>query len=93
MARGERLVELLKQGQYAPMQVEEQVVEIYAGTNGYLDGIPTKEVGRYLKDLMNYIDSKSPEILSSIRDEKVMSDEVKEKLNAVLKEYNEVFLK
>jgi len=91
LARGERLTELLKQDQYAPMPVAEQVVSIYAGTNGYLDGIGVREVQRFEKSLIGAIKDKSPEILESIRSEKVLSDDTESKLKSFLDEFAKAF--
>ena len=67
LERGARLVELLKQGLHAPMPVEEQVVSIYAGTNGYLDDIPATDVRRFERELLDYIRTRHADILSSIK--------------------------
>ena len=87
--RGARLTELLKQGQYSPMAVEEQVVSIYAGVRGYLDRVDVRQVGRFEQELLNQIREKKPEILSSIRD----SGELKSDIDDALKEFLEDFAK
>jgi F-type H+-transporting ATPase subunit alpha len=74
LKRGERLTELLKQAQFAPLKVEEQVVVIYAGVNGYLDNIETSEVGRFEAGLLELIHTKETAILDSIRAEKALSE-------------------
>src|SRR5581483_10798978 len=71
LARGERLTELLKQPQYAPLSVEEQVAVVYAGTRGYLDAIPTAAVGRFEEELLRRLHSQNPEILEAIRTKKI----------------------
>jgi F-type H+-transporting ATPase subunit alpha len=91
LARGERLTELLKQPQYQPVPVEEQVVSIYAGTNGYLDKIAVRDVGRFEKSLLGAIRERAPDILSGIRDEKQLTDAIKEKLNAFLDDFAKSF--
>ena len=78
--RGARLTELLKQGQYAPLQVEEQVVVIYAGTNGYLDELPVGDVGRFEEELLRHFKDEKTDILDTIRAEKALSDETTEQL-------------
>ncbi|RME92244.1 MAG: F0F1 ATP synthase subunit alpha [Candidatus Hydrogenedentota bacterium] len=88
--RGRRLVELLKQGQYAPMPVAEQVISIYAGTNGYLDKVAIEDVQRYEQDLLDFIRSAHPELLEEIEKTKQLPD--KEKLNKVLADFTEGFL-
>ncbi|MBB4285712.1 F-type H+-transporting ATPase subunit alpha [Roseospira goensis] len=89
--RGARLTELLKQGQYSPFPVEAQVVSIYAGTKGYLDGIKVDEVGRFERDMLSEMRAKSPEILEAIRTEKVLSQETEEKLVAFLDGFARTF--
>ncbi len=66
LSRGERLVEVLKQGQFVPWPVEEQVVCIFAGTNGYLDPLPTESIGRYQQELISWLKAERPSILSGI---------------------------
>jgi len=75
--RGQRLVEILKQGQYQPMPVEKQVVSIWMATNGYVDDIPLPHVRRFEKELLEYLEVNAPEVLRGIRDSKVVSDEAK----------------
>jgi F-type H+-transporting ATPase subunit alpha len=67
LARGARLTELLKQGQYHPLPVEKQVVLLYAATNGYVDNIPVEALGRYERELYSFIDSKHPTLWSELR--------------------------
>ncbi len=82
--RGARLTELLKQAQFSPLKVEEQVVAIYAGVNGYLDPLNVSDVGRFEEELLRNVREKHADILESIRTEKEISDETGEKLkNAV----------
>jgi F-type H+-transporting ATPase subunit alpha len=87
LAKGERLVELLKQGQYSPVPVEKQVVSIYYGTKGYLETIPVKDVKRFEKEILEYIEINHKEIFDKIRNEKVLSDEIVELLNKVGEEF------
>lgn len=91
LARGSRLTELLKQPQYSPLKVEEQVVSIFAGVNGYLDKIEKTNVTRFEAALLDEVQSKHPEILESIRTEQKVTDETKDKLKAVLDEFVKVF--
>ncbi len=84
LARGERLTELLKQPQYSPLQVEEQVCSLYAGTRGYLDAIATGDVGRYEAELLSRLHNQHPEILEGIRKEKRLTDDLEAKLKGVL---------
>ncbi|MFH1434361.1 MAG: F0F1 ATP synthase subunit alpha [Pseudomonadota bacterium] len=91
LRRGEKLVEVLKQGQYLPLSVEKQVLIIYAGTNGFLDKLPVSELAKYEKELYDYAESKHPEVLSTIREKKQLDNEFKKKLNTVIKEFTERF--
>jgi F-type H+-transporting ATPase subunit alpha len=65
--RGERMVELLKQGQFAPMSMEEQVVVIYAGTNGFVDDYPVSVLTRYEKELMSFMKSRKADVLTELK--------------------------
>ncbi|MCK5574688.1 MAG: F0F1 ATP synthase subunit alpha, partial [Sphingomonadales bacterium] len=89
--RGARLTELLKQGQYAPMSMEEQVVSIFAGVKGYLDDIDAKDVTRFEEAFMAEMRAKHAGILEAIRDEKKVSDATDEKLRAVLEKFAKAF--
>jgi len=68
LERGERLVELLKQGLHAPMPVEEQVVSIFAGTSGHLDAIPASDVGRFESELLDYMRTRKADLMQTIRE-------------------------
>jgi len=91
LARGERLTELLKQDQYSPMPTEEQVVSIYAGTEGYLDSISVKDVQKFEKSLIQSIKDKKPEIFIKIRTEKSLNEEIEKELKGFLDEFVKVF--
>ena len=84
LSRGERLTELLKQSQYSPMEVEEQVAVIFAGVKGYLDKIPTQKIGEFEKSLLQKLNTKGSKILDSIRKDKSISDETDQALKDVL---------
>lgn len=89
--RGARLTELLKQPQYQPLPVEEQVVSIYAGVKGYLDKLPVAQVGRFEQTLLSTIKSKNPDILSGIREQQALTPDLESKLKAVLEELAKTF--
>ena len=91
LARGERLTEVLKQGQFVPYPVEEQVISIYAGVNGYLDKIPTESVGRFEQSLLDDIRANGADILETIRLEKDISDETDKKIKAFLDRFSKAF--
>jgi F-type H+-transporting ATPase subunit alpha len=82
--RGERLVELLKQPQYSPLPAEEQVVAIFAGTQGHLDSVPVGDVKRFEADLLEHVRHNEEGLLAEIRDTKDLSDDASERLvNAI----------
>ncbi len=87
LAKGERIVEVLKQDQNSPLEVEEQVVIIYAVVNNYLKDIPLEKIKQYQADLLDHIKSTVPEILTSIKTEKVITPENEDKLKNVLTEF------
>jgi len=89
--RGARLTEMLKQPQYSPMPVEEQVVAIYSGVRGYLDRIPVADVQRFQTELLRAVRAKAPEILNAIRTEKALSKETEDKLKALLDDFAKGF--
>jgi F-type H+/Na+-transporting ATPase subunit alpha len=90
LARGERLVATLNQPQYQPWPVEEQVTAIYAGVNGYLDGIPADQVPRFQDELREHLRTEES-ILAGIRETKDLSDEMAEKLDQEIKKFLDVF--
>ncbi|MEO7602331.1 MAG: F0F1 ATP synthase subunit alpha [Sphingomicrobium sp.] len=91
LARGARLTELLKQAQYAPMPVEEQVASIFAGTQGFLDPIDAKDVTRYEAAMLSYLRSDKPKILKTIRDTKALDDDTAAKLKDALTTFGKQF--
>ena len=93
LTQGERIKEILKQPQYQPMPVEKQVMIIYAATKKYLIDIPVAEVLNFEKALFELVDTKYPEIPESIRTEKVISDDIEQKLIAAIEECKKDFLK
>ncbi len=91
LARGERLTELLKQPQYAPLSVEEQVCVIYAGTRGYLDKIPTASVGRFESEFLSRLHSQHKDLLDGIRTKKALDDTLEGKLKSALESFSATF--
>ena len=84
LSRGERLTELLKQSQYSPMEVEEQVAVIFAGVKGYLDQIPTQNIGEFEQELLQRLNTKGSKVLDSIRKDKAISDDTEKSLKDTL---------
>jgi F-type H+-transporting ATPase subunit alpha len=91
LARGSRLTELLKQPQYSPLPVEEQVAVIFAGVNGYLDKIPVNQVTAFEAQFLAKLRAEGSDILTAIRDEQVISDETDEKLKSFLDSFAKTF--
>jgi F-type H+-transporting ATPase subunit alpha len=91
LTRGERLVELLKQGQYVPFAVEDQVMFVHAGTSGALDAVKTKDALRWRDELLEFMRAQHPGVGEDIRKTGKMSDETKAKLDAAIAEFNKQF--
>ena len=89
--RGDRMTELLKQGQYAPMEASDQVVSIYAVSEGYADGIELKDIARYEKGLLSFVHKRYPELHGHIVSRKKLGDEQLKKLKKLIAEYTESF--
>ncbi len=92
LARGQRLREILKQPQYSPLSVAEQVAAIYAGINGYLDEIPAEKVTVYLKGLRDYLKSSVARYGEIVKTDKQLTDEAEGLLKTALTEYKKTFL-
>ncbi len=91
LARGARLTEILKQGQFLPCPVEEQVISIFAGVNGFLDGLNVTDVLRYEASMLENIRANEEDILVSIRETKDLTSETEEKLRAFLDKFTKDF--
>lgn len=85
--RGERLTEVLKQGQFEPMDVILQVIIIFAATQGYLDDVPVIKVKEWEKGLLEYFETKGKDIVKELRDKKELTAEVERKMKAVIEDY------
>jgi F-type H+-transporting ATPase subunit alpha len=92
LARGSRLTELLKQPQFSPLAVEEQVVSIFAGVRGYLDKVEVANVNRFEASLLAELRAKSPDILASIRDKRELTSETEEKLKTFVETFAKTFV-
>ena len=91
LTRGERMVELLKQGQFQPMSVEKQVISIFAGTNGYLDDVDVLAVRRFEEELLAFVDKNYAELPHNIRTTKAISDDDFKKLHEAVKAFKAQF--
>ena len=89
LERGARLVELLKQPQYRPMPAQEQVASIYAATNGYLDDVPVEKVRDFEDAFLSYMRDTKKDILDTIRDKKVLTDELKASMNSAIEQFKQ----
>lgn len=89
--RGERIVEALKQPQYSPMPIAEQVIIIYTAVKGFLDDLPVDNIERFQEEFLSYSQSNYPEIAKSISKEGILSEEIEEKLKEVIKEFKTNF--
>jgi F-type H+-transporting ATPase subunit alpha len=89
LARGQRLTEILKQPQYQPMDVEKQVLVIWAATNGYVDDVPVEQVRRFEAELLRFVENSHPGLLRAIREKKALTDEIKKDLTQALSDFKE----
>ena len=89
--RGARLTELLKQPQYSPMPMEEQVVSIFAGVNGFIDTVPTNQVVRFESSLLAHVRAEHPGVLAKIRDTKTLDDDTAGQLKSILGDFVKTF--
>ncbi len=90
--RGERLTEALKQGQYVPLSVEKQILIIYAGNRGFLDGISVDRIHDYENNLIEFFERDHPELVKEIAEKKEISPELDEKIEAAIKAFNKEFM-
>lgn len=91
LIRGERVTEILKQGQYEPMPMEEQVVSIYTGVNGYLDDLPREKVREFEADFLKFLKSAHADILNTIRETGALKDDTEQKLISAIGEFKSTF--
>ena len=91
LARGARMVELLKQGQYEPLAVDRQVIAIFAGVNGFVDDLPVDKVREFERELLHFLDTKRPELRTELQTKKALDDDLKVKLRAALDAFKTEF--
>jgi len=89
--RGERLVEILKQDQYKPFSVAEQVISIFSGVRGLLDDIAVKDIKKFEVSFINFINEKHKDVIESIEKEKKLDDAMEDKIKALIDEYKGLF--
>ena len=85
------MVELLKQDQYVPMPVDQQILVIFAGTNGYVDDVPVPEVKKFEEELLRFITSKYQSLLTDISTKKQLDDDLKARIKAAIEEFKKTF--
>lgn len=91
LIRGERLMELLRQNQYVPMAVEDQVASIFAGVNGFLDDIPVEKVAAFEEGWLKFLHTQKPELINELAEKKEISEELSKKLKEACKEFKQTF--
>jgi F-type H+-transporting ATPase subunit alpha len=93
LVRGERMVEILKQGQYEALPMSKQVLIIYAGTNGYLDDLPVQAIKKFETEFYKFIDNQHTDIAIEIETKQVLSDALMAKMNGAIASFKEDFKK
>ncbi|MBC8124287.1 MAG: F0F1 ATP synthase subunit alpha [Candidatus Kapabacteria bacterium] len=91
LRRGARLMEVMKQAQYSPVSVEDQVVTIYAASSGFMDELPVESIKKYEIELLEFVQAGHSDIIDGLRTQKALTEEIVAKLNAVLKSFTERF--
>ena len=91
LTRGERMVEILKQGQYVPMSVENQVAVIFAASKGYLDQIPVEKIVEFESKLFDYLEANNRDDLKSLANEGVISDDMSERVEKSISDFTKGF--
>jgi F-type H+-transporting ATPase subunit alpha len=91
LERGKRLVEILKQEQYAPMRISKQVILYFAGVNGFLDSLPVEKIRGFEKKLLSGLDLEEKDLLAEIEQKKELTDDIKKKITDVINRFKEAF--
>ena len=91
LTRGARLTEIMKQKQFQPMRVENQIVLIWTATNGYLDDIPVSSIKRFEKEFQAFIKNRYPQVPVTIIEKKAISDELTQQITTAVKEFKSQF--
>jgi F-type H+-transporting ATPase subunit alpha len=93
LARGERMVEILKQGQYEPMPVEDQILIIYAGVRGFLDDYPVEDIKQFEVDFLQHMKANHPQLVNEISEKSEITDEMETQLNQVIEDFKKSRMK
>jgi len=91
LERGKRLIEILKQDQYSPLRISQQIAIIYAAINGFLDNVPVDKVRSFEKELFSIIQMEYADVLNQLESEKVLTDDIKSKIEAAINECSSLF--
>lgn len=91
LEQGERMMEILKQPQYSPMKVEDQVVILYTVVNGYLSDVPIERISQFEKEFLNFVNNNYPEIINSIKETKDLTEETEKKIQEAIEEFKKSF--
>jgi F-type H+-transporting ATPase subunit alpha len=93
LARGSRMVEILKQKQYEPLPVEKQVLVLYAATNGFFDDVPLPSIGHFEREMLAFVEGKHHQLLKDIASQRELSDDLKRRMSTAIEEFKQVFVK
>jgi len=93
LALGQRLIEILKQPQYKPMDAEKQVLIIWAATNGFTDDVPVEDLRKFEDELLRFIENSHPAVLQKLREKKEIDDEIQKDLEQSLKDFKDTWAK
>ena len=93
LARGSRMVEVLKQKQYEPLPVEKMVLVLYAATNGFFDDVPTTSISHFERELLAYVEGKHHQLLKDIASQRELTDDLKRRISTAVEEFKQVFVK
>jgi F-type H+-transporting ATPase subunit alpha len=93
LARGSRMVEVLKQKQYEPLPVEKMVLVLYAATNGFFDDVAVASISHFERELLAYVEGKHHQLLKDIASQRELTDELKRRITTAVEEFKQVFVK
>ena len=91
MARGERLTRLLRQGQYVPYRISKTIITVIAGSNGFTDDLPVADMGRYEKEMLQFIETKHGKLFDEIEEKKKLDDDLMGRIKGALSDFGKLF--
>ena len=92
LARGQRMIEILKQDQYSAQRVGNQILIIFAGTNGFIDDIPVKSIRKFEAELLKFLELQHPELANEIEQKKSIDDNLKERMKSAIEAFKKTFV-